>query len=130
MYYLSEFRPYFELYQGNNGNQRLLCYVALERYTTATKRNMVYDYGCQNDAARSMRVCGAKAGTRIRIYDDPHHRRHDDWTEILVKKDMVDNCETIDTFEKDKTYGNINVDYKTNGNLDGKVSSFAIDLGK
>ena len=90
---------------------------------------MVYHYGCENDEARSMRVCGAKAGTRIRVYDDPYHQRNDDWTEILVKQDLIDNCETIDTFEEDKTYGGIKVDYKTKGNLDGKVSSFAVDFG-
>ena len=94
---------------------------------------MVYHYGCENDEARSMRVCGAKAGTRIRVYDDPYHRRNDDWTEILVKQDLIDNCETIDTFEEDKTYGKIKVDYKTDtwkyGNLDGKVSSFVVDFG-
>ena len=93
---------------------------------------MVHEHGCQNDEARSMRVCGAKAGTRIRVYDDPYHRRNDDWSEIFVKEDMNDTCDTVATFQISWTFGKIDQIYWTpeRKNLDGKVSSFTVEFGK
>ena len=49
-----------------------------------------------------MRVCYAKKGTKIFVYDDGKNRYYkDDWAEIDVKEDMED-CETISHFEETK----------------------------
>ena len=87
--------------------------------------------GCDNDETRSMKLCFAKRGTRIIVYDDGNlSPSNDDWTEINVLQDMNYNCETINTYEKTATYGVVNVVYKTTGNLDGKVSSFEVIFRK
>ena len=97
--------------------------------------------GCENDEARSMRICYAPAGIRIRIYDNGDlDGKNDDWAEITVLRDMCagkecSTCVTIGKFEFEKTTylngnngGNIlvKVVYKSVNGLDGKVSSFEV----
>ena len=92
--------------------------------------------GCDNDETRSMKLCFAKRGTRILVYDDGNlSPSSDDWTEINVLQDMNNNCETINTYERTATYGVVNVVYRLGGsqfiaNLDGKVSSFEVIFRK
>ena len=87
--------------------------------------------GCDNDETRSMKLCFAKRGTRILVYDDGNlSPSSDDWTEVNVLQDMNNNCETINTYERTATYGVVSVVYKTTGNLDGKVSSFEVIFRK
>ena len=91
---------------------------------------MTKTYGCKNDEARSMKVCNAKRGMKIFVYDDGKNRFYkDDWAIIEVKKDM-EGCETISHFEETKDYTFLNVDYRTKGNLNGKISSFTIEADK
>ena len=93
--------------------------------------------GCDNDETRSMKLCFAKRGTRILLYDDGNlSPSNDDWAEINVLQDMNNNCETINTYEITRTYGVVIVFYrKRRGsiyttNLDGKVSSFEVIFRK
>ena len=66
--------------------------------------------GCKNDETRSMKLCYATKGTRIRVYDDGNlSPSSDDWAEINVLQDMINNCETINTYEKTATYGLVDV---------------------
>ena len=94
------------------------------------KNTMTKTYGCENDEARSMRVCYAKKGTKIFVYDDGKNRSYkDDWAEIDVKNNM-ESCETISHFEETRDYNFLHVSYKKEtkkGNLNGKVSSFTIE---
>ena len=92
---------------------------------------MTKTYGCKNDEARSMKVCHAKNGTNIDVYDDPKNRYYkDDWAVIHVKKDMDQSCEKISHFQRTKDYTFLSVNYKTRGNLNGKISSFTIEADK
>ena len=93
--------------------------------------------GCDNDETRSMKLCFAKRGTRILVYDDGNlSPSSDDWAEINVLQDMINNCETINTYERTATYGVVNVVYNIRRvynsltNLDGKVSSFEVIFRK
>ena len=122
--------PFFEFYQGKNGSKKKLCTFYIHVPDKFNKKEMT-DYGCPNDKAKSMKVCYAREGTNITVYDDPEYREgKDDWTTIIVNHDMGnDRCETISDFETDKDYEFLEVDYKTTGNLNGKVSSFTILQG-
>ena len=108
-----------------------MCNVPLDTSTHVNKDDMNKKYNCKNDEARSMIICHAKKGTKITVYDDGYlnANNNDDWTTITVKKDMTHDCSMIDTFQKDVSNSFFNVDYKTNGNLDGKISSFSISFG-
>ena len=103
-------------------------------------KGQMRDLGCDNDETRSMKLCFAKRGTQILVYDDGNlSPSSDDWAEINVLQDMINNCETINTYERTATYGVVNVGYKyrnlgkfpqNSGNLDGKVSSFEVIFRK
>ena len=90
---------------------------------------MENDHNCKNDEARSMRICHARKGTLITVYDNGYLKTDDDWTTIEVKKDMGHACKTISTFEENLSSSLFSVNYKPDGNLDGKVSSFSISFG-
>ena len=104
--------------------------------------------GCENDEARSMKICYVPGSIKITVYDDgenrgfwddkcsrfewffgcQHERVSDDFAVVSVWGDIHDDCLTIDTFEKSKTYGEkANVYYVPHNGLDGKVSSFKVD---
>ena len=70
-----------------------------------------------------MQICHAEKGTEVTVYDDPYLRRDkDDYAKMEALENIV-GCQTIGTFERDTTYGNVKVTYRSGGNLDGKVSS-------
>ena len=137
--------PYFEFYEGENGSQDKthtngwdniisMCRIHYTEMSKddqglrkVNKKKMTKTYGCPNDDARSMKVCYAKQGTRIFVFDDGKNRfNKDDWAVIDVKKDM-EGCETISHFEETKDYTFLSVSYMTEGNLNGKISSFTIE---
>ena len=123
----------FEFYEGNRGTQDRLCTVSLDESNGDFRMNkgQMRGLGCDNDETRSMKLCFAKRGTRILVYDDGNlSPSSDDWAEINVLQDMINNCETINTYERTATYGVVSVVYKTTGNLDGKVSSFEVIFRK
>ncbi|WP_260957627.1 hypothetical protein [Pseudomonas citri] len=79
--------------------------------------------GCGNDEARSMRLRGVKAGTRISIYDSPDGNLKDDHAYIDVKRDIgIDESVVIGTFERNDDNADYKLAYVRNNGLDGKVS--------
>ena len=47
-----------------------------------------------------MKICEAKAGTKIRVFDDNNFRTNDDWNEIYVGYNMGSNCITVPHFQQ------------------------------
>ena len=126
--------PYFEFYEGKDGTQDKLCRVYFTKAMRVNKDKMRKTYDCDNDEAKSIKICNAKKGTKIAVFDDPNYRASkDDWSEVTVTKDMGNKCSTIKEFEfsgYSADDGILKIDYKTTGNLNGKVSSFTIMPGK
>ena len=119
--------PYFELYQGESASKKKLCRVYITKSLKVLKREMTETYGCPNDEAVSMKICFAKCGTKIQVFDEPwartekgwkspwfpnyqfiNDRWFDDWSDISVSKGrwhetgMGNNCEVIKNFELNK----------------------------
>ena len=53
--------------------------------------------GFTNDYARSCTLLNVRAGAVIRVYDSPDGKTGDDWTEIVVRKQVQRYC--IGSFE-------------------------------
>ena len=88
---------------------------------------------CENDEARSLLLYEVAGGTVIHVFDDGRCRTTDDHTTITVKRRQASGGVTvgvaryeIPSFERDFDDAFVNVDYKTSGNLDGKVSCVRI----
>ncbi|HVF58595.1 MAG TPA: RICIN domain-containing protein [Thermoanaerobaculia bacterium] len=88
---------------------------------------------CENDEARSLLLYEVAGGTVIHVFDDGRCRTTDDHTTITVKQRLASGNVTvgvaryeIPSFERDFDDAFVNVDYKTSGNLDGKVSCVRI----
>ena len=119
---------------------RKLCRVYIKDLKV-DKKKMTSTYGCQNDEAVSMKICEAKAGTKIRVFDDNNFRTNDDWNEIYVGYNMGNNnCITVPHFQHsfrangyfpgEFLFANFVQQTIFNGdqNLNGKVSSFTVSL--
>ena len=101
-----------------------MCTVPLDQKTVKADRDHMKDtYGCNNDDARSMSICYGTKGTIITVFDNGNMKKDDDWATIEVE-DTFSGCHNIGTFEKTHKVGDVSVQYRTTGNLDGKVSSF------
>jgi|GEM_PF-1983691 len=112
-----------DFYEGNRGTQDLVCRLSSASWQTINfkKDNL----SCENDETRSLVLRNVNPGLVLRIYDDPECRGwKDDWTEIVVKKPL--SRYVVDTYERSFSNSEITVDYKTSGNLDGKVSCVKI----
>ena len=140
--------PSIVLFDDNNAQGNQLCLLSwygssanVNQYWTFTDNVPDLDKFalCDNDAAKSMWLCRAKAGDTITIFDDGQFRYTDDYTVITVKEDFS-WCETIGTFEPESNvYDNsvilVERMMKTNGrsfqnaygDLDGKVSSIRVE---
>ena len=84
-------------------------------------------HGCATNMARSMTICFAKKGTKIRVYPNipkPGAKG----AEVYVDKDMGNKCETIYTFDESKWYGVVEVDH-ISGKLAAQVSAFDVTFG-
>ena len=125
------------------GWERKLCRVYINDLKV-DKKKMTSTYGCQNDEAVSMKICEAKAGTKIRVFDDDKYRTNDDWNEIYVGYNMGSNCITVPHFEQSfRANGYFSGEFlvvhfvdnkKFHGfvgdqPLNGKVSSFTVSTG-
>ena len=125
---------YFEFYEGNGRTDDLLCTVPIAD-VQANKDSLTdkeVGYGCKNDEARSLALCNGYQGTKITVFDNGEFSLGDDWAVITVIKSFV-GCVTIPTFETTQYVGGnkqVYVNYVTDGNLDGKVSSFKVELPK
>lgn len=83
--------------------------------------------GCENDEARSMKVRGVKAGTRVTLYDSPSGDRQDDYAIIYIKKDADLGGFSIPSFEREVDNADYRLVFSRNNGLDGKVSRVKIE---
>ena len=114
----SGFGPIATLYEGNSGQQNIVCTI---RLSGAQQINFKSDsLGCDNDEARSLILYDVPAGQVLRLFDDPGGSRDDDWTEIQVKRAL--NEYVVGSFELDQNNADVRVSYFRNNGLDGKVS--------
>ena len=92
---------------------------------SGTKINFKNTDGFTNDDARSAQLLNVRAGAVIRVYDSPVGKTSDDWTEIVVKKQVQEYC--VKTFEETYEDDIVRVTYHRNNGLDGKVSRVEVD---
>ena len=83
-------------------------------------------HGCANDRARSMTICFAKKGTKVRVYPKKPNPGVKG-VEVYANKDMGNKCETIYNFEESKWYGDVKVNY-ISGALSAEISSFDVSF--
>jgi hypothetical protein len=84
-------------------------------------------FGCENDEARSLKIRGVTAGTRISLFDSASGSTQDDYARIDVKRDVgINESVTVGTFETDYETADFKVTYIRNNGLDGKVSRIII----
>ena len=93
---------------------------------------MKSEFGCKNDNSKSLRICHAKQGDKITIFDKDDHQRDaskGSYLEITVKVDLRGRCATVRNFNKVENDTN-ELSYshfkKGNGKLNNKISSFII----
>jgi hypothetical protein len=90
-----------------------------------------YNYTCAdgnypNDEARSVYLLNVRAGVRIRVFDNPHVKRYDDWTEIVVKRQVPRI--SINSFDRSYENSVVKVKAHRKDGLDGKVSCIGVRL--
>ena len=81
--------------------------------------------GCPNDKAKSMKLCYAKKGTKVRVYPS-RPKPGVQGSEIYVDRDMGNRCQTVDRFMESKVYCEVNVNYIAGND---KISSFDVTYG-
>jgi len=81
--------------------------------------------GFDNDDAKSLALFNVRAGTRVRVYDDPDGKTKDDWTDIIVKRYVQELC--VNSFERVYENADVKVTWHENNGLDGKVSHVKVD---
>ena len=96
-------------------------------FTMTNGADMLSRTGCANDKAKSLRICFAKRGTKVRVYAGKPNPSANG-AEIYIEKDMGNRCETINKFEESKLYGDVKV-YYISGNLAGKITTFDVTFG-
>ena len=119
-----------KFYKGNSGTDSKVCSFTLDQSVSFHNRwgkDKMGDRSCENDDIRSMKMCYARKGFSITVFDDGSLGTSDDYAIVFAKTNMKD-CVTIDGFETSKTFSNeyddeVEVKRFKSGNLDGKVSS-------
>ena len=88
---------------------------------------------CDNNKARSMKVCNAKRGSIITIFDHRHFKKDDDYLKIRVLESAEHrgSCVTINNLEQNLTIGGyVQTEYHPgpwyDKGLSGKVSAITI----
>ena len=80
----------------------------------------------KDNEARSLKLNGVKAGTIIKLCDDPEGREaKGDYCIIQVLKEVQEY--TVDSFEKTYTDDVVKVTYSKDSGLDAKVSNIKIE---
>lgn len=80
--------------------------------------------GCENDDATSATLLNLKAGSTFAVFDSPDESRRDDWTTVLVKRDIL--RVDLGSFEENVDNDVIRVTHHRYNGLDGKVSSVSL----
>jgi len=84
---------------------------------------------CKNDTVRSMQLLGNfPRGFKVIVYDSPDGRQNDDWTIVVVKRDLSGARVLVGTFENDFENQDIKVSYHRKNGLDGKVSRIRTEM--
>ncbi|HEY0372500.1 MAG TPA: M12 family metallo-peptidase [Thermoanaerobaculia bacterium] len=112
------------LYEGNAGKQDHVCVVPTGADESVDFTNNTDFRFCDNDEARSLKLFEVPAGRVLRFYDDPNGNTGDDWTEITVKRNLIEKL--IPSFERSFEDPDVVVQYHRNNGLDGKVSRLQI----
>lgn len=110
------------LWEGQNATEDAVCAIP---YTGDPLRFSFKDdnapiKGCENDEASSATLLNLKAGSTFTVFDSPHESRQDDWTTVLVKRDIV--RVDLGSFEQNVDNADIRVTHHRYNGLDGKVS--------
>ena len=111
-------------FEGNDATQDIVCGVPGRVRIEANIKNGDFN-GCENDEARSARIAGLPAGTRISVYDSPDGSTSDDYTTIVLRKDAKDLI--IPSFETTNTNSEREITYHRKNGLDGKISRIVIE---
>ena len=122
-----------DFWEGNSGTESRVCSMNFdqsESFHNTWGKNTIGDKGCENDEIRSMTICYARKGFAIRVFDDGSLGTNDDHAMVFAKTNMQ-GCVTIRHFETDETFTNeyhdeVELTYRTDGNLNGKISSMEI----
>ena len=116
----SALRPVLSFYEGTGGSQNKVCELSVRTGTINFKKHRQ----CDNDEAKSLVLSFVRAGTVVRVYDDPSCRTNDDWAEIEVKQDA--GRLLVSTFERDRRSRQLDVTFHRDNGLNGKVSCVKI----
>ena len=122
------------------GGGEPLCVVPLGNRGSTTRKSkddMECDYKCQQDQAKSMRVCHAVQGTKITVYNNANMNENSGThLDITVKLDLGSSCAIVPSFDdvaKDYEDNEYFIYYRRrvgNGKLNRKISSFVITVPK
>ncbi|HEX7815560.1 hypothetical protein [Dyella sp.] len=110
-------------YEGNRAMQNIVC--GIPGRVTININTQNDSLGCENDEARSARIVGLPAGTRISIYDSPSGSTSDDYTIITLRRNIEDLV--IPTFQQNVNNADIEMVFRRHNGLDGKVSRIKIE---
>src|ERR1700744_3864831 len=111
-------------YEGNNATQDIVCGVPGRVSIEANIKNNGFK-GCENDEARSARIVNLPAGTRISVYDSPSGSKDDDYTTIVLRRNITNLI--IPSFETTNTNADREITYRRKNGLDGKISRIVIE---
>ena len=109
----------YVFFEGNDCSQNLVGSLWTTDHGRASI-NVKQPSWWKNDEARSVLIQHAAAGEKLRVFDHPDGHQSDDWTEILIKRDIEVYCVT--TFEASYEDDYIKMYYKRHNGLDGKIS--------
>lgn len=110
------------LYEGNDASQDVVCQLAADRPLTVDFKE---SDECENDEARSMVLESVPAGFNVELHGSPECDGSEDWARVTARQGVARYV--VPTFERDSDDGNVRVDYRTTGTLDGKVSCIRIE---
>jgi hypothetical protein len=108
-------------YEGNGGRQNKVCDLGAGRATINFKNHRE----CDNDEARSLVLQNVRAGTVVRVFDDPGCKRSDDWSEVRVRQDVARYV--VASFERSVSEAHATVAFHRDNGLDGKVSCVQVE---
>ena len=120
-----------DFFKRNGGGRKVdpwaSCRLPIKTHTYKLKEHRVQN--CGNDDVKSMQLIGSfPRGFKVRVYDNSAGHHNDDWTSVLVKKELINARIIIGTFEDDFESHEIRVDYHRKNGLDGKVSRIDIEM--
>ena len=112
---------------GRSNNPFAACRLDKKTHTYNLKERAVHN--CKNDTVRSMQLLGNfPRGFKVTVYDNPDGHHDDDWTSIVVKRDLVNARVLVGTFENDFENQDVKVNYHRKNGLDGKVSRIRTEM--